>query len=396
MFDCYGNGALQLVNFPGISADHFRMSFTRNRPKLLLTVIPVSLLALAASLTVNERLEAASLAPSPPGQVEAAEGAPPAETNVVVVTTVAAAKAAVNPSVPKSRRSKPVAANAVERVSSVVGIDWRSVESRIKRVLMTQRRTRIGLVVKDLRGEYQMAYNADARFASASLVKIPVAVGLFHDIEAGKIDRRVPPVFEEKHRIGGSGVLRRHPSGGRYELDELLYLMLAKSDNTATNILSDLVGMDRVTEVCRAQGWKGTNMVRDVMALDLRRHGVENWTTPRDMAAIFEGLYRGSVVSPGASAEILRYMLNPPIADRLPRKIPRSVNVVHKTGLIYDNAHDVGILYLPGGNVVLVSALVDHIGSDYRRAKSVISEIAKIVYEEALEAEQRRKARSEA
>jgi beta-lactamase class A len=86
-------------------------------------------------------------------------------------------------------------------------------------------------------------------------------------------------------------------------------------------------------------------------------------------------------------------MLNPPIADRLPRKIPRSVNVVHKTGLIYDNAHDVGILYLPGDNEVLVSAMVDNIGTQYRKAKAAIADIARILYDEAVEGEKRRTAR---
>jgi beta-lactamase class A len=119
------------------------------------------------------------------------------------------------------------------------------------------------------------------------------------------------------------------------------------------------------------------------MALELRARGIENWTTPRETADQIERLYRRTLISRGASDEILRFMLNPPIADRLSRHLPRSIDVVHKTGLIFDNAHDVGILYLPGDQPILVAAFVDGIGTDYSAAKLPIARIARILYEEA-------------
>jgi len=74
-------------------------------------------------------------------------------------------------------------------------------------------------------------------------------------------------------------------------------------------------------------------------------------------------------------------MLNPPISDRIPRFIPKEVDIVHKTGLIYDNAHDVGIIFLPGSQPVLISAFTDNIGTNYLFSKNLIGSIARIIYD---------------
>jgi beta-lactamase class A len=257
------------------------MSFAKKRGSLLLMVVPISIIALAISLTVTAPIEAVSRPASGPPLPAIVPEAQAAESAAVAVVAAIADKArpnsrAVNRTavarVTKHSRAVPGAgavAAPSDRSGAPAGMDWKRVEARIAGVLRSQNRTRVGLVVKDLRGGFQMTHNADARFASASLVKIPLAVGLFHDIEAGRIDRGIAPIFEEKHRIGGSGVLRRYASGQRIGYEQLLYLMLAKSDNTATNILTDVVGMDRVTDICREYGWGRTNMVRGVMALDL-------------------------------------------------------------------------------------------------------------------------------
>lgn len=264
-------------------------------------------------------------------------------------------------------------------------LNWTRTVNRIKARLNAEPGSaRVGLIIKDLNRTYQYSYNPDVRFASASMVKIPLVITLLEECDKGRIDPHATPLFEERQRAGGSGVLKGEASGRRVYLRDLIYYSLAKSDNTATNILTDLVGMKTVTRTCIASGWKKTDMVRGVMQLDLRPRGVENWTTARDMARMMEAIYRGKVVDREVSDMLLEFMLNPPIGDRLPRRIPNDIDVVHKTGLIHDNAHDVGILYLPGNQPVLVSAFVDNIGVDYRKAKHLIGDIAKILYEETV------------
>lgn len=262
-------------------------------------------------------------------------------------------------------------------------INWHRAERQIRTVVAEANKGRFGIIVKNLRTGCTIKINPDARFASASIVKIPIVIALYKDIHEGRIDPAAGAFFREDDRSGGSGALKSEPSGVRVNLRDLSHLMLARSDNTATNLLADLVGYDRVTRLCRSLGWPRTDLVRPVMALELRGRGIENWTTPRETADQIERLYRRTLISRGASSEILRFMLNPPIADRLSRHLPRTIDVVHKTGLIFDNAHDVGILYLPGEQSVLVAAFVDGIGADYRAAKLPIARIARILYEEA-------------
>lgn len=262
-------------------------------------------------------------------------------------------------------------------------INWTVAENRIRSLLRESAGARVGLYIHDLSGNKTLEINSRRRFASASLVKLPVVITMYQDLADGRLAPSAGLVFRESLRIGGSGVLKGEAAGVKVNLRDLCYLMLQHSDNTATNILSGTLGMSHVTAVCRDHGWRNTDMVRPVMALELRGRGLENWTTPREMGQMFEQMYQGRLISQEASNEMIRLMLNPPIDDRLPRYLPRDIDIVHKTGLIYDNAHDVGIVYLPNRQPILISAFVDGIGSNYRAAKMPIANIARILYEEA-------------
>jgi len=262
-------------------------------------------------------------------------------------------------------------------------IDWNKVSGRINNTIAQKRGVRIGFVIKDLKTGRTLLRNENARFASASLVKIPLLITLYRDITDGKIKVLQGAYYSEKLRASGSGRLKSEPANRRINLRDLVFLMLQHSDNTATNILADLVGYDHVTRYCRTMGWRNTNFVRPVMALELRAKGIENWTTPKEFSEIIEKIFRGSMISQEASREMIQFMTNPPIDDRLPRYLPPRIDIVHKTGLIYDNAHDVGIIYLPGDQAVLVSAFADNIGTNYMTAKETIASIARIIYEEA-------------
>lgn len=260
-------------------------------------------------------------------------------------------------------------------------IDWSGVEREIRSYLRSLNGVRVGLVIKDLNTGYTIQHNENRLFASASLVKLPIAAALYEDFQSGRINPQRGVIFRERHRIGGSGALKSEEADRRVNFRDLIYLMLAKSDNTATNILGEVVGMDRVTQSSFANGWTSTDMVREVMALDLRDQGIQNWTSPRDMADFMEKLYNQELVSSTASRDLLRFMNNPTIGDRLPKKIPAHIDIVHKTGLIRNNAHDVGILYLPGRQPVLVAALTDGFGTQYGKGKTAIADIARIIYD---------------
>lgn len=262
-------------------------------------------------------------------------------------------------------------------------IRWNVAQSRIRALLAQNRKLHIGLYIKDISSGQTFEVNPQTKFASASLVKVPLAIGLYKDMAEGKINPAFGPLFLNKHISSGSGILKNEAPGKKVNLRDLSYMMLSKSDNTATNIITELIGQDRVTELCRNMGWTHTNMVRPVMSLELRRFGIENWTTAKEMGQMFEGMYLGKLVSPEASREMIRLMLNTHVDDRLQRYLPRGIDIAHKTGLISDNAHDVGIIYLPGNQAVIVAALVDGIGSDYMSAKRPIAQIARILYEEA-------------
>lgn len=243
------------------------------------------------------------------------------------------------------------------------------------------------LVVEDLTGDFRFSLAPDRRFASASLVKVPIAFAVYEEIAAGRIPRRAGFPYLTRHRVGGSGTLKDETPGVVVPLRDLLYLSLAESDNTATNILADAVGARRINEAARRHMGRVTDYRRKVLDLDARRRGIENMTTAAEMANAFRRLHRGEVVSAIASSELLRLMADTAIDDRIQRYLPERIPVAHKTGLLRNVAHDCGLVYLPGARVFLISALSRVERGDYRTRKFVIARVARAVYEASVSPE---------
>lgn len=241
---------------------------------------------------------------------------------------------------------------------------------------------RVGVYVRDHATGREIAIRPDERFPSASLHKIPVMLAVEAEVERGRIGLDAPLVVTAGRRAGGSGLLKRRPAGSIVRVDEALDLMITRSDNTATNLLVDLVGREAVNRAARALGGPKTVMRRDVMDLEARDEGVENWTTPRETARMLEAIHAGTAVSRAASERMLRRLLGQRVNDRIPRLLPRGASVAHKTGLMNNIVSDAGIVVGPDGRTLTVAVFVEPRGS-YRSAKRLVAEVARAAYEAA-------------
>ena len=180
-------------------------------------------------------------------------------------------------------------------------------------------------------------------------------------------------------KAAGSGVLKRARSGTRLTVANLVELMLQRSDNTATNILTDLLGLEEINEGCRRQGLFGTCMPRYIMDLESRDKRIENYTTAADMARLLKALYGRRILDAPSSATLLEILKGQHVRDRLPRYLPKGVVVAHKTGLMKDACHDVGILY--GRNHDYVVAVLTTGFGTFTQAKQAIGQIGRAVYQ---------------
>lgn len=208
-----------------------------------------------------------------------------------------------------------------------------------------------GVVYYDLRAG-RGAYHGENRvFEAASLVKLPIMVELYRRAQAGEVDLDSEMVFEERFRAEGSGLLKSQPAGTRWKLRELARLMIAESDNTATDMLLERLGMESIeTEMARL-GLKHTTVRRRIFDFAAIDAGRDNLTSPVDMLVLLQGIARERL--PG-SKEMMEILKGQKRRDMIPAGVPAGVAVAHKTGELLGVLHDVGVVLAPDGEYILV------------------------------------------
>ncbi len=200
---------------------------------------------------------------------------------------------------------------------------------------------RIGLVVIDLRDGAECSVNAAETFRSASLYKLVVLVEAYQQSANGEFSFDESITLQPRHYQDDPP--RAQPAEPAvFSATEALRRMVVFSDNASALALIERLTPDAVEGAPARLGLAGT-VVGDRFV-----------TTPADIALLFAGLYRGQLVSPEASAEMLRLLRAQELNDLIPATLPAGVEVAHKTGLIEEYLHDAGIVYAPGGDYVLV------------------------------------------
>jgi beta-lactamase class A len=162
----------------------------------------------------------------------------------------------------------------------------------------------LGVAVRDLTSGATVTLRADEVFPQASSIKIAVLYELFRQAEEGRVDLAEttrPPL----PRAGGGGVLQ--VLGDRVTLTwrDLAVLMMGWSDNEATNVLIDRVGMEAVNRRLDTLELPRTRLQRKMMDLEAARRGRENVSTPAEMVRLAEALHRGAGLSPARAQDLL-------------------------------------------------------------------------------------------
>lgn len=247
---------------------------------------------------------------------------------------------------------------------------------------------RMGIAVHDLGTDERVAVDDDAPFTSASVIKLPVMMTVLTADGAPPLDARLP--IDDAHRVGGSGIIGDLADLRELTVRDLVTAMIALSDNTATNVLIDAVGIPAVMDWCRAAGLRGTTLARHMLDFAARARGLDNRMSPSDAAALLAGLARGTLAGPDATAFALEALGRQRFNEMLPRLLPPGVRVAHKTGELPGVRHDVGLLYLPGRGPeapIVVAAMTEGFhGPEAEReyggpATDLIAEAARIVHD---------------
>ena len=201
----------------------------------------------------------------------------------------------------------------------------------------------MGVYAKNLGTGETIAFDADQRFPTASLIKVAVMAEVFHQIAEGRLKHDTSITLKASDKAGGETVPVNmlHP-GVVLTVDDLLPLMIAYSDNTATNLLVGLVGTANVDKLLDSYGLTKTRLYRptfrdgraDVLPEEEKEYGLGS-TTPREAATLLALIAEGKVVSRAACDRMIALLSEQQDRAMIPRSLPfekEDILVANKTG----------------------------------------------------------------
>lgn len=212
----------------------------------------------------------------------------------------------------------------------------------------------IGIYVKNLKNGKIVAINADTIFPTASMVKIPIVIGLMDKMTKGELTYHQELIYRDSLLYAGVDILGSFKDGEKIELSKVLLLMLTTSDNTASLWLQGLAGTGmRINAILDSMGFLKTRVNSRTSGREDARN-TYGWgqTTPREMATLLERIYRGSMISKAASDRMLRSLnKNYWDAESL-SQIPPYAAVFSKNGAVDASRSEVVLVHGKKSNYV--------------------------------------------
>jgi D-alanyl-D-alanine carboxypeptidase (penicillin-binding protein 5/6) len=226
---------------------------------------------------------------------------------------------------------------------------------------------------------------------TASLIKFPILVEYYKQLEAGTLPRDLMVPLREEDKVPGSGILTDHfASGTVLSLETAAHLMITYSDNTATNLVLEHVGLANVGKTMTELGIPETQVHSKVFRRDTsiaversKKYGLGS-TTASDMLTLLEQLHARKLVSESASKRMLDHLLSCDDKTKLLRFLPKDVKGYHKTGAVNESRTDAGLFHTPSGWIAMVcltSENEDKSWGDENAAEILCGRIAEATYE---------------
>jgi D-alanyl-D-alanine carboxypeptidase (penicillin-binding protein 5/6) len=249
----------------------------------------------------------------------------------------------------------------------------------------------VAVFVKHLETGETYAHNETMVMPTASLIKFPVLVELYRQVEAGKLklDQAIP--LREEDKVPGSGILTDHfQAGAQIPLETIARLMIRYSDNTATNLVLDQIGMESTSKTMRELGFPETQIHSKVFRRDTsvapersKAFGLGS-TTAAEMIGLLELLHAKKLVSENASLQMMAHLASCDDESKLVRSLPKTVKSFHKTGSVNDVRTDAGLFQTPKGTLaiaVLTAKNKDSSWGNTNAAELLCSKIGLAAYE---------------
>lgn len=213
---------------------------------------------------------------------------------------------------------------------------------------------------------------------SASMIKVFLLAAALEQVRDGQLSLTMELPLNASDKVGGAGVLAGYANGTVLSLDTVLRLMITESDNTATNMVIDLLGMDTINEYIKRNGYGDTVLQRKMMDFEAVNEGRENYTSVKDLGTFFSRVYDHRCVGPAEDERMIAYLKGQTDTECFPAALPDAV-IAHKTGELGGLYDDGGIVYAGDKDFILVCMTEDYAGRDI--AIETLRNIARAAYE---------------
>lgn len=213
---------------------------------------------------------------------------------------------------------------------------------------------KVAISVKNLETGECYTLNADEPMPTASLIKFPVMVEAYYQFQEGKAKPSDLCIYERDPKVSGSGILIEHFTPGMtFSLRDAIHMMIVWSDNMATNIVLDHIGIPTTAKRMESLGLPNTKIHSKVFRRDTTvfpersvKFGLGS-TTANEMIKLLEMLHAKKLVSAEASEKMLEHLKKCDDKNKFPRFLPPGTTVAMKTGSVNAARTCAGIIYVP-------------------------------------------------
>ena len=211
----------------------------------------------------------------------------------------------------------------------------------------------MGVAIVDLTDGHKYLLHANDVFPQASSIKICVLAELYRQAQQGKLKLTDLYTVNAADLVADSDIMGGlTPGVTRITLRDLATMMVAVSDNSATNVLIDRVGMDNVNAFLASQGLRETKLRRKMMDLKAAGEGRENVSTPAEMARLLSALYNGEILDKEMTADFFK-VLSTHKDSWIPRDFPDDLKIADKPGALEGVRNDSGVIFVDNRPYIL-------------------------------------------
>ncbi|WP_256761761.1 serine hydrolase [Cohnella sp. WQ 127256] len=244
---------------------------------------------------------------------------------------------------------------------------------------------RVSVGIRDLNGAYEnqkILLGNDSVYKPASTIKMALVSTLMLQVDAGKKSLSDTVTVEPDDVVGGTGSLQKETFPQQITLDRLARLMITQSDNTATNVLIDAVGLDQVQALMDQLDLKVMHLGRKMFA-SAPTPEQDNYINAEDLVTLLEKIYKGEFLTDKSRNQIITWMSAQEVNTKFGAALP-TAPIAHKTGENANVTHDVGYFLVPGHEIAISVMTEVTTTTDFDEAQKlgnpVVQSVAKAVY----------------